>query len=62
MLKRLEAELQLITAELESKDDQLRALMDAETYSLNDSRLTTIRSVMVDTIEAMRQYTLWSIA
>ena len=54
------------TAELQSqlaeKQNQLQRLSDAEIYALNDERLESIRSAMTETIEALRQYTLWSIA
>lgn len=58
----LEAELQLKIAALESKEEQCQALIDEETYAFDDTRLETVRLVMTDTIEVMRQYTLWSIA
>ena len=58
----LEAELQLKTEDLEQKEKVLKSLLDEAIYAYDDSRVETIRSVMTDTIETMRQYTLWTIA
>lgn len=52
----------LKTTELSGKKAQLQSLIDSELYALDDDRLEAIQSVMADTIEAMRQYTLWAIA
>lgn len=48
--------------ELANKEAQLQALLEERVFAPDDSRFETIRSVMVDTIEAMRQYILWAIA
>lgn len=57
-----EVTIQLKTAELSDKKAQLQSLIDGEIYALDDDRLEAIQTVMADTIEAMRQYTLWAIA
>lgn len=57
-----EADIQLKTAELSDKQEQLQSLIDGEIYALDDDRLEAIQTVMADTVEAMRQYTLWAIA
>ena len=57
-----EATIQLKAAELADKKAQLQSLIDGEIYALDDDRLEAIQTVMVETIEAMRQYTLWAIA
>lgn len=48
--------------ELANKEAQLQALREERVFAPDDSRFETIRSVMVDTIEAMRKYILWAIA
>lgn len=58
----LEAELLEKNTVLSDKKVQLQSLIDGETYALNDSRLQAIQSVMTDTLETLRLYTLWSIA
>lgn len=58
----LEDELLSKTTELSNKKDQLQSLIDGEIYALDDDRIESIRNVMVNTIEIIRQYTLWSIA
>ena len=57
-----EAAIQMKTAELSDKQAQLQSLVDGEIYALDDDRLEAIQTVMTDTIEAMRLYTLWTIA
>ena len=57
-----EATIQLKTAELSDKKEQLQSLIDGEIYALDDDRLEAIRTVMTESIEILRQYTLWSIA
>lgn len=57
-----EATILLKTTALSDKKAQLQSLIDGESYALDDERLEAIQSVMADTIEAMRQYTLWAIA
>lgn len=57
-----EAELLPKTNELSDKKAQLQSLIDGEIYALDDARLAAIQTVMTDTIEVLRQYTLWSIA
>lgn len=58
----LEAELQAKSEQLQEKNTQLQALLDEKIYAPDDSNLETIRSVMQDAVEAVRKYTLWSIA
>lgn len=48
--------------QLKGKQSQLQRLIDEEVYAINDISLESIRTVMTDTIEALRKYTLWSIA
>lgn len=57
-----EATILLKATELSDKKAQLQSLIDGEIYALDDARLEAIQTVMADTIEAMRQYTLWAIA
>lgn len=53
--------LQLNT-QLIDKKEQLQSLIDGEVFALNDERIESIRSVVKNTIETLRKYTLWSIA
>ena len=48
--------------ELTNKEARLQELLEERVFAPDDSCFETIRSVMVDTVEAMRQYTLWAIA
>ncbi|MBQ3100457.1 MAG: hypothetical protein IJC50_05645 [Clostridia bacterium] len=57
-----EDELLIKTTELSDKKVRLQSLIDGEVYALDDERLSAIQSVMTDTVETLRQYTLWSIA
>ncbi|MBR2915635.1 MAG: hypothetical protein IKC06_07535 [Clostridia bacterium] len=47
---------------LKGNAEELQALVDREVYASNDSSLETIRMAMTDTVEVLRQYTLWAIA
>ena len=57
-LSELEAELQPML----DKEEQLQSLIDEKIYAHNDERLESIGIVMKNTIEALRQATLWSFA
>ena len=57
-----EAAILLKATELSDKKAQLQSLIDGEIYAFDDERLVTIQTIMTDTIEVLRQYTLWSIA
>ena len=57
-LNELKAELQPML----DKEAQLQSLVDENIYAHNDEHLETIGMVMDDTIEVIRQSTLWSIA
>lgn len=57
-LSELEAELQPML----DKEEQLQSLIDEKIYAHNDERLESIGMVMKNTIEALRQATLWSFA
>lgn len=57
-----ESTILLKTMALSDKKACLQSLIDSEIYALDDDRVEAIQSVMADTIEAMRQYTLWTIA
>jgi len=61
-LSLLETELAIKTNQLEEKKAELQALLDEKIYATDDSSLETIRTVMKDTIEVLRQYVLWCIA
>lgn len=58
----LETELAIKVTQLDDKNSELQALLDEKIYAADDSCLETIRTVMTDTIEVLRQYTLWAIA
>lgn len=56
------SKINALSEEKERLQPRTELLTSQELYAPDDSRLEAIRSVITDTIEAMRQYTLWSIA
>lgn len=58
----LEAQLQEKTAALEAAENRMQEIRDGETYPAEDERIETIRQVMADSMEILREYTLWCIA